>query len=196
LSFKIILGQIPVIKTERLFLRPVVKEDASDLLEHYKNKETVEHLDWHGPDSLDEAERLIALWNKWFKESYFICWGITLPESGRLIGTFSYDAIPVRLKAEISYEISREYWNNGLMTEVLKELIPFGFKVLKFQRIQAIVAPENRPSIKVLRRNNFKEEGLLRQYDYNVHEKRLVDVRMFSLIKEDLDLPMDRNNGQ
>lgn len=86
-------------------------------------------------------------------------------------------------RAEIGYEISGEYRRQGLMTEVLDAVIRFGFEVMELNRIQAIVVSNNLPSVKLLSKLGFSEEGVLREYEF--HREQFADLRLFSLLRRE-----------
>ncbi|WGT41733.1 GNAT family protein [Lysinibacillus sp. 1 U-2021] len=67
----------------------------------------------------------------------------------------------------MGYELSKNYWHLGIMSETMKEVLSIGFNQLGLVRIQAIVAVENIASKKLLTKFTFKEEGYLRQYEYH-----------------------------
>jgi len=58
----------------------------------------------------------------------------------------------------------------GYMTEALQAVLGFGFTTLNLHRIEALIAAENVPSLKLLLRNGFTREGVMRE-DYSVNGK-------------------------
>jgi len=62
------------------------------------------------------------------------------------------------------------------MTEAFQKIIHYGFDVMKLNRIEAFVSPQNEASIKLLKKFNFVEEGLLRKHYFknNIMEDSLV----------------------
>ena len=71
-------------------------------------------------------------------------------------------------RAELFYSMrSDEYKRQGLMKEALKAVLEFGFTGLGLQRIEALVADYNIPSVKLLQRYGFTNEGTMRE-DYCV----------------------------
>jgi ribosomal-protein-alanine N-acetyltransferase len=50
------------------------------------------------------------------------------------------------------------------MKEALKPIIDYGFNQMKLNRIEALIAPNNIPSLKLIKHFNFKEEGLLKNH--------------------------------
>jgi ribosomal-protein-alanine N-acetyltransferase len=84
--------------------------------------------------------------------------------------------------ADIAYYLSKNYWNQGIMSEAAQEVVRFGFEELGLHRIQTTVLPENIHSLKILKKIGFVEEGLLRQYN---HGKEFKDTIMLSMLKDD-----------
>ena len=62
------------------------------------------------------------------------------------------------------YKLGKEYCGNGYMYETLYTLIPVICKDLSIHRIEAMVMPGNTPSISLLNRLHFTEEGYLRSF--------------------------------
>lgn len=64
----------------------------------------------------------------------------------------------------LGYAIDAQYQGKGLMHEGLTAAIDYMFTVQKLHRIQANYLPENQRSAAVLKRLDFKTEGLAQQY--------------------------------
>jgi ribosomal-protein-alanine N-acetyltransferase len=69
------------------------------------------------------------------------------------------------------------------MTEALKLIIHYGFATLKLNRIQALVIPGNKPSVRLLLKLGFQEEGLLREYAF--FKGRYHDLICYSLLSRE-----------
>ena len=65
--------------------------------------------------------------------------------------------------AEVGYWLGEKYWGNGYITEAIKEITDYGFKELSLVRITAHVFEGNIRSEKVLLKNGFEYEGLLKK---------------------------------
>lgn len=84
-------------------------------------------------------------------------------------------------RAELFYSLNDENKRGkGFVSEVLPYVIQFGFEQLKLHRIEALVAPNNTASVKLLLKNNFQFEGTKRQ-DYLVNDT-FEDSDCYSLI--------------
>ena len=70
---------------------------------------------------------------------------------------------PRFLKAEVSYTIHPDFWNQGLATEALKRLIQYAFEECQLHRLEAGVAVTNGASIRVLEKAGMQREGRHRQ---------------------------------
>ena len=68
--------------------------------------------------------------------------------------------------------------------EITKEIVAFGFEVMGLNRIEAFYDPKNDQSWKVLKKNGFQYEGLLRKRFFE--KGRFVDGALAAILKEDL----------
>lgn len=62
------------------------------------------------------------------------------------------------------------------MSDAVKEVFPFGFKTIGLHRIQATIEPENRASIKLVEKYGFRNEGLLKGYNFNETTSEFTDL--------------------
>lgn len=66
MNFVKVLQDIPTIETTTVNLRKIKSEDAYDLFQYYNNENVYQYLDWNGPESTEDADRIIRIWNKGF----------------------------------------------------------------------------------------------------------------------------------
>jgi len=84
---------------------------------------------------------------------------------------------------EIGYALSRDYWNDGIMTEAVKRVIRFAFENMNINRVVAIHAVNNPVSGRVMQKANMSYEGLLRQR--MLAKEKFWDVKQYAILKED-----------
>jgi ribosomal-protein-alanine N-acetyltransferase len=86
--------------------------------------------------------------------------------------------------AEVFYKIHQECnKRKGYITEALTAVLKFGYSQLKLYRIQALIASDNEPSLKLARRFGFQREGTIRG-DWFVEETGTYeDSDCYSLLK-------------
>lgn len=65
--------------------------------------------------------------------------------------------------AEIGYWLGEDYWGRGIATEALKQMTALAFLEPKYKKLYAPVLAPNRVSMKVLEKNNYRLEGVLRK---------------------------------
>jgi ribosomal-protein-alanine N-acetyltransferase len=137
----------PVIETERCLLKEVPLACADDLFRIRSNPEGARL----GPDAwadLKQAERRIREWHKWFLAREDVPWGIFLRGQDRLIGHIKYAYVRQYL-GMLGYHLDMEYWNKGIMTEVLGAVVRFLYDRTDAYRLQATVHTEHRASVRV-----------------------------------------------
>ncbi|WP_328805602.1 GNAT family protein [Paenibacillus apii] len=88
-------------------------------------------------------------------------------------------------RAELGYVLSNQYWNQGIMTEVIRRIIEFGFKDLDLIRIEARCLPSNLGSLKVMEKIGMKYEGVLRRHIWAKNDFQ--DLKMYSIIRDDFE---------
>lgn len=82
--------------------------------------------------------------------------------------------------AEFGYWLGRAHWGRGVMTRVVSVFAPWAMDALDVLRLQATVLDFNIGSARVLEKNGFVEEGVLRSA---VRKRgRLHDLRVFGRV--------------
>ena len=84
---------------------------------------------------------------------------------GELAGSVSVEqkGDVYRRDAEIGYLLAGGYWSRGIMTEAVKQICPIAFRELDIVRITGLVFEPNAASRRVLEKNGFVPEGLMRK---------------------------------
>jgi len=65
--------------------------------------------------------------------------------------------------AEIGYWIGEAYWGHGIATEALRQMTEYAFLELRYRKLFGPVLEPNHASMKVLEKNNYILEGILKQ---------------------------------
>lgn len=90
-----------------------------------------------------------------------------------------------RIGAELGYWLGRRHWNQGRMSTVVAVFAPWAMDALGLHRLQATVLDFNIGSARVLQKNGFVEEGVMR--DAVLKHGRLHDLRLFARTRERVD---------
>ncbi|MED4581231.1 GNAT family protein [Brevibacillus choshinensis] len=175
----------PIIETERFLLRQMTKADAPAVFSIFSDPDVTKDMGEAPFTQVKQAELLIEFMNGLFDEDRAIRWGIILKEENTLIGTCGYNGWETNRgsRGEIAYDLGKPHWRKGYMTEVIQSLITFGFESMGLYRIEAFTNVDATPSMQLLKKNGFQEDGILR--GYACFHGEYVDQRCFSLLQKD-----------
>ncbi|TKD72224.1 GNAT family N-acetyltransferase [Pseudalkalibacillus hwajinpoensis] len=175
----------PIIETNRLILREVTSEDALDMYHYLSDEEVVKHMGLPPAQSVEEVMDEIEWYQSIIKEGTGIRWGVTLKDSGKVIGSCGYLNMQHKhYRAEVEFELNRNYWGKGIAFEALEAIIIYGFNHYQLERIEALIEPSNSQLQRLVSKLGFTKEGLLRHYEYTLG--KFDDLYMYSIIKRDL----------
>ena len=177
-------GYMPTLETPRLRLRKLSMRDAQDIFDYSQDPQVARYVLWEAQTSLSEARSYIRFMLRKYRLGEPASWGIEWKETGRIIGTIGFMWIQRdNAAAEVGYSLSRAYWNRGIMTEALAEILRYGFRSLNLNRIEAQHETENPASGAVMRKCGMQREGILRQRLLN--KGRFVDVELYAILRRD-----------
>lgn len=145
---------VPVLKTDRLVLRPPCAQDAPAMVRLLADRRiAINTARIPYPYGIDDAEQFIAAVNRLDGEATFM---ITL------------DAVPIGVCGvepreggpEIGYWIGVSYWGQGYATEAARALIDYAFGELQHETLQAGARVSNPASRRVLEKCGFQWTGV------------------------------------
>lgn len=175
----------PELKTVRLTLRAISLSDSNAIQNAAcarEISETMISIPHPYPDG--EAEQYISKRHADMEKGLAATFVIELTANRQFIGVIEIrDIDQDHSQAEISFWISVDSWGQGFMSEAVKTMLRFGFEDLGLNRIYAHHMVRNPASGRVLKKNGFVEEGLLRQRvrKWGVFE----DVILLAILRED-----------
>ncbi|MBI3975534.1 MAG: GNAT family N-acetyltransferase [Armatimonadetes bacterium] len=181
-----VFGDLPVLETQRLLLRKLILEDVPDVFAYASDPEVARFTTWEAHQTIDDSRRFL----EWVAEQYVTFqvapWGVVHKGGRRIIGTCGYMWWrPGHARAEIAYAIGRNYWNQGLTTEAVREVIRFGFERMRLNRIEARCMVENVASERVMQKAGMTFEGVLREQMYV--KGRYDDLKLYSILKREYE---------
>jgi len=77
------------------------------------------------------------------------------------VGLVSLDSYHDGINTEISYQLLPEWWNKGLATEVITEVLLLSFNKLKLTKIMAETQSANKASCRLLEKVGMRLERTL-----------------------------------
>jgi len=181
-----LFAHLPTLQTQRLTLRPARMTDARDMYEYSRDPEVARHVLWDPHASILQTRWYLRSLIRQYRSGQPGTFVIELTEAQKVIGTIGLMWMQRENRsAEVGYSLSRAYWNRGLMTEALREMLRFCFDTLCLNRVEAQHETDNPASGAVMRHAGMRREGLLRQRIYN--KGRYVDVELYAILRSDYD---------
>jgi ribosomal-protein-alanine N-acetyltransferase len=173
---------VTVLTTERLVLREPVATDAEAILV-FRGDPEVQRYNAEPLRDLAETVQFIELLQAETAANLRRHWAITL--DGAVVGliglhTWEQD----HRRAELGYDMAREYWGRGLATEAGRAVIQFGFTTMALHRIEAGTIADNVRSVRLLERLGFQREGTLRERSLE-QDGTFHDSAVFGLLHTD-----------
>ena len=153
-----------VIKTERLTLRVPILDDARQLYDAYiSNPEVPKYMSWVAHTDISQTVAFLENCISSFKQRSNFEFVIELNERpGTAIGMIGMH--PMSHGVTFGYVIAPEFWNNGITSEALKNLVDWSLRQNDVFRAQAHCDADNRASARVMEKAGMSFEGLLRRY--------------------------------
>lgn len=180
-----IFKNYPTLETERLKLRLFEDKDVEDLYEICSDELVPKYLSFETYTSIKDAIERIEFLKKEYKELLVPpVWAIEDKKTKKVIGSINFLHFKEKHNyAEVGYLLHKGYWNKGIMTEALKEVLKFGFERMGLNRIVIHCDSRNIGSYRVMEKNGLTYEGTLRQERYNKGE--YIDLKVYSILKEE-----------
>lgn len=176
--------EFPKLETDRCILREIELKDALCMYEYFSKDKVTKLYDVETFTSKQQAVELVHSLQYRYREKKQIRWGIQLKKQDKLIGSCGFHCLEQEhFKAEIGYELHPDYWGRGIMTEAINKIISYGFYEMSLNRIEAFYEPANIGSQKVLEKNGFQFEGILKRRFFI--KGKFVDTALTAVINED-----------
>ena len=171
----------PTLTTPRLILRKITTDDVSELLVIRSDERIMKYIDRPRAKTNEDVIAFINLINNNEKNNDSINWAICLKDDPKLIGNVCFWRIEKEnYRAEIGYVLHYDHWQKGIMNEVIKEVIKYGFQEMKLHSIEANINPDNEASAKLLEKNNFVREAYHKENYF--FEGKFLDSVIYSLL--------------
>lgn len=173
----------PVIRTPRLVLRELSREEAPSLHAIWSDPDVLEFLVMEPFETVERTAAMIDLLKCLPAGHEGIRWTITASSDGSVMGTCGFHNWKrEHARAEMGYELGKDFWRQGYMTEALSAILEHGFRKMELNRVEAFVTNGNERSLGLLNKLGFNAEGCLHQYEWA--RGKYQDQWICSLLKE------------
>lgn len=157
-----------VMKTERLILRRMTKDDTKNLMEIFSDPVAMRYY----PSTKGEGETLE--WIEWTKKNYdqygVGLWIVEDKVTGEFLGQCGIvpQEVDGVIEMEIGYLFVRRVWGNGYATEAALACKNYGFEQLKLNRMVSLPDINNIPSTKVAERIGMQVKKTINKWGKKV----------------------------
>lgn len=154
-----------LLTTDRLTLREFQRSDLDVLADQFRDPEAQEYVlsmqaDPSHARRISWAAACAAAQSP--REHFFLVMERT--DDRATLGMCSLAAAsPGSTRARLGWNVGREYWGNGYMTEAARALLAFGFEQQRARRVIADCFAENAASVRVMEKLGMRRQpgGLL-----------------------------------
>lgn len=178
-------------RTKRLIIRPLEKTDFEAWNEAFLTMLPKQNkYDAAASFKIENLKK--SNFNKLIKRSVqnrknekYCDYGVFLKSSGELLGRMGVGHFirSITQSAIIGYTIYNQHWGKGYATEAVNAIIDIAFKDHELHRVVAGIEPENKASIRVVKKLKFRNEGLSKRIVYIRNE--WTDLLQYALTVED-----------
>ena len=168
------------LETARFLLRIPKEADIPYIFEASRYKGFNDGLGWDPPVSIEEMsaplERALMKW----EEGMAYQFSILDKDSLQFLGRISIRITDLKEVWNVGFWTHPQHQKKGVMTEVLAEVLTFGFQVLNAKRIEAEYVIWNEASKKVLERCGMRfvqsiEKGLFKKGEWVAENQMAID---------------------
>ena len=172
------------LETERLILRKLSPEDFRFIFGTYSKEDAKEFLGLNSDEDYEKEKSKSDNGYASFNQT-ILYFQLIDKTSGKIIGGCGFhNWFFLHSRAELGYSMSNEdFKRKGLMSEALAMVIDYGFNQMNLHRIEALIGPDNVPSLKLMEKFNFTKEGVLREH-YFVNNRFEDSVLFAKLVGE------------
>lgn len=171
------------IKTERFLLRQFIESDIDNV---FKGLSDPEIIKYYGVSykTLEATKEQMEFFTNLEKEGTGIWWAICSLDNTIFYGAGGLNNLnKEHKKAEIGFWLLKDYWGQGIMTEVMPFICEFGFNKLGLHRIEGLVETENLNCKNAMKKLDFKHEGTMR--DCEIKNGKFISLDIYAKLRSE-----------
>jgi RimJ/RimL family protein N-acetyltransferase len=174
--------QCPFLMGPSVYLRPLEREDARQLVTWLNDPEVTRYLRIYQPLTMTAEEEFLRRASENTTEVHL---GIALRADDRLLGTTGLrDMDPRNRHAEFGIFLGdKGVWGKGVGTEATRLMVRHAFETLNLHRVWLHVTEFNERGLRVYQKVGFRTEGRLRQDVFR--EGRYWDTIIMGVLRDE-----------
>jgi ribosomal-protein-alanine N-acetyltransferase len=172
----------PPLATERLRLRRITQNDLPGVIAMRGDAEIMRYIPRPLVTTPEEGLAHIAKIEEALEQNIAVNWVMTLKDSDDFMGIIGlYRIQPENHRAELGYMLLPAYHGKGYSTEAVNAVVAYGFDVVNFHSIEAVIDPDNTASERVLQKNGFVKEAHILENE--LWAGKFWDTVIYSMLK-------------
>jgi RimJ/RimL family protein N-acetyltransferase len=140
---------VPIVKTDRLALRPWKPDDAEAFFGIYGDPRVSQHLTMPPFPDLASARARLAAVMAMNAERGFGHWAM-IEADGTLVGSAGFRPVAASRDLEVGFTVAPSRWGRGYASEIAAACVLHGFSRLGAPRILSATAKANTPARRVM----------------------------------------------
>ena len=163
-------------KFEKFVLRKLKLTDKNDYIKNINDADVLKLMGGEYPYNPEKFDKL-------FTSKNFISFAIEI--NNEVVGEVGLTILERKIQNHIGvigYWLAKRYWGDGIITKAIKCVCDYAFKEIKLKKITAEVFTENIASVRVLEKNNFICEGILKKHAFK--NNKFYDIAYYSKFYE------------
>ncbi|MGL5888553.1 MAG: GNAT family N-acetyltransferase [Bacteroidia bacterium] len=176
--------ELETLITKRLILKKLTPHDLKLIFGKYSKDEVKQLFGFNSDEEYSSEKRKSDLGHTSYNRS-ILQFLFVDKETQKTIGRGGFhNWFFLHHRSELGYLISDvNFRQKGLMNEALEALIDYGFTTMNLHRIEAFTGKDNIASIRLLEKNGFTKEAVLREHYFI--DGVFVDSVVFSKLKQE-----------
>ncbi len=162
-----------ILETKRLYLREFIPSDGFHFYHLNNNPEVIKYTGNSAFCSLKEATDFIINYPD-YKAHGFGRWAVCLKETDAFLGWCGLKLETAINEIDLGFRFYQNEWGKGYATEAAEASVKYGFSKLNINEIVGRAYLENKASIKVLKKCNFK---FVKKINYDANPAVLYSIK-------------------
>ena len=147
-----------LLETERLYFRPLAREDLPWLIEMRSPDPVNRYLGGPSMQNAEALDKRLDFYISCHEKLGFGFSAMELKATGDLIGTSGLQPLEDTGEIEVGYNLSQKYWRKGFGFECAMGWLRHGFETCGLERIVAIAHPDNVGSWRIMEKCGMRYE--------------------------------------
>ena len=146
-----------ILRTARCLIRETIPEDVESFYQIYSHPAITEYMEGLYPEVEEERQYVRDYIEKVYTFFGFGVWTVIERETGAVIGRAGFSYREGFDEPELGFIIGVPWQRRGYAEEVCRAVLAYGWSALEFQQVQALVEPENIPSVRLCEKLGFRK---------------------------------------